>query len=117
MTIEGKWRIAEMELWDDEAIDLVGPAFMAFSGQTGHFCFIAVEGDMRCTHAERKGRPYVKFTWSGNDECDPAGGKGWAQLETDGCLTGRIYFHGADDSAFRAVPMRLTEETAKRPAT
>ncbi len=27
MNISGKWRITEMEAWDREAIDLVGPAF------------------------------------------------------------------------------------------
>jgi hypothetical protein len=28
MSIEGKWRIIEMDLWDQEAIDLLGPAFI-----------------------------------------------------------------------------------------
>ena len=32
---QGKWRIAEMDVWDNEAIDLLGPAFIAFKGQEG----------------------------------------------------------------------------------
>lgn len=26
--LTGRWRITEMELWDSEAIDLLGPAFI-----------------------------------------------------------------------------------------
>jgi hypothetical protein len=28
MSIEGRWRIVEMELWDRDAIELLGPAFI-----------------------------------------------------------------------------------------
>ena len=28
MSLAGRWRITEMELWDRDAIDLLGPAFM-----------------------------------------------------------------------------------------
>jgi hypothetical protein len=41
--------------------------------------------------------------WEGNDESDPASGRGWAALEEDGSLRGHIYFHLGDDSGFRAV--------------
>jgi len=45
MVVAGKWRIAEMDLWDREALDLVGPAFIEFRRDlTGSFRFIAVEG-------------------------------------------------------------------------
>jgi hypothetical protein len=52
---------------------------------------------------ERDGRPCVEFSWEGNDECDPASGRGWAVLEEDGSLRGRIFFHLGDDSGFTAV--------------
>jgi hypothetical protein len=32
MSINGKWRITEMDLWDQDAIDLLGPAFIEFKG-------------------------------------------------------------------------------------
>lgn len=39
---QGKWRIAEMDVWDNEAIDLLGPAFIAFKRQEGEMRFIAL---------------------------------------------------------------------------
>ena len=51
--VAGKWRIVEMDLWDREAIDLVGPAFIEFSVDgRGSFRFIAVEGYLDCRQAE-----------------------------------------------------------------
>jgi hypothetical protein len=49
MRIAGTWRISEMELWDREGIELMGPAFIEFGHDaTGRFRFIAVEGWMDC---------------------------------------------------------------------
>jgi hypothetical protein len=45
----------------------------------------------------------VEFSWEGNDESDPASGRGWAVLEEDGSLSGRIFFHLDDDSGFTPV--------------
>jgi len=109
MSISGKWRIIEMDVWDREAIDLVGPGFIEFRGQGGQFHFIAVDGWMDCRHGQRSGRPYVNFTWEGNDECDPASGRGWARLLKDGSLTGHIYFHRGEDSGFKAIPFEEGE--------
>lgn len=106
MSIIGKWRITEMDAWDREAIDLVGPAFIEFQGQGGQFHFIAVDGWMDCRHGQRSGRPCVNFTWEGNDECDPANGRGWAKLLKDGSLSGHIHFHHGDDSGFKAIPFQ-----------
>jgi len=39
-----------MEAWDRDAIELLGPAFIEFAGQGGHFRFIAVDGYMDCRH-------------------------------------------------------------------
>ena len=105
MSVAGKWRITEMDLWDQEAIDLVGPAFIEFGkSHSGSFRFIAVDGWMDCRHKERNGRPYVECTWDGNDDCDPASGRGWAKLEKDGSLSGHIDLHHGDDSGFKAIP-------------
>lgn len=104
MGLFGRWRITDMDLWDQEAIDLVGTAFIQFSaGQSGQFRFIAVEGWMDCRHQRREGRPFVEFTWDGSDDCDRASGRGWAALEDDGSMNGRIFFHLGDDSGFTAV--------------
>jgi hypothetical protein len=45
--LAGTWRISEMELWDQESIELMGPAFIEFGDDgMGRFRFIAVEGRM-----------------------------------------------------------------------
>jgi len=81
MSMTGAWRIVEMDLWDAEAIDLLGPGYIQFGAdRTGRFRFIAVEGWMDCHSGQRDGRPCV-----------------------DGSLRGHLYFHLGDDSGFRAV--------------
>ena len=73
----GRWRIEEMDLWDRDALDLVAPAFIEFrSDDTGQFGFIAVRGWMDCREAAIDDRPGLEFSWDGNDECDPASGRG-----------------------------------------
>lgn len=76
MGLKGRWRILEMELWDEDAIDLVGPAFIELrDDDQGSFRFIAVEGWMDVREVERRGRPGIEFSWEGNDEMDPASGR------------------------------------------
>jgi hypothetical protein len=105
MRLSGRWRITGAELWDRDALNLVAPAFIEFAkdGSSGSFGFIAVQGEMDCREVERDGRPGVEFSWQGNDEGDPASGRGWAVLEEDGSLSGRIFFHLGDDSGFTAI--------------
>lgn len=113
--ISGKWRIAEMELWEQKDVELLGPGFIQFdSKDSGQFRFIAVEGAMDCRHSLKNGRPYVEFTWDGNDEYDPVSGKGWAELEDNGELRGRIYFHQGDNSEFVALISAGEENRMKR---
>jgi hypothetical protein len=91
-----------MDLWDRDALDLVAPAFMEFRpDRTGSFGFIAVRGWMDCRSAG-SGRSGIEFSWEGTDEGDQVSGRGWAALQDDGSLHGRIYFHLGDDSGFRA---------------
>ncbi|HEV2921614.1 MAG TPA: hypothetical protein VG673_20610 [Actinomycetota bacterium] len=123
MSMTGAWRIVEMDLWDAEAIDLLGPGYIQFGAdRTGRFRFIAVEGWMDCHSGPRDGRPCVEFTWEGNDESDPASGRGWAALEEDGSLRGHIYFHLGDAPAsgqcvprMRRSPRRRATQGAETP--
>lgn len=109
MRLVGRWRIVEMELWAQEDVDLVGPAFVDLGRDgMGSFAFIAVEGQLDCRDAPRGQRPGVEFSWEGRDDCDSASGRGWAVLADNGSLDGRIYFHLGDDSGFRAE--RATSE-------
>ena len=110
MSIKGRWRIVEMEVWDREAVDLLGPAFIEIKADGhGTFRFIAVEGWMDVRDVEREGRPGIEFSWEGNDECDPASGRGWATVAPDGSLEGRLFLHLGEDSWFRAEPERFVQ--------
>lgn len=103
----GKWRIVEMEVWDQEYIDMDVPGFIRIGlDGTGQFQFgLPPPGDIdgrveQCGNALR-----FEFSWSGQEENDPVCGRGWA-IE-NGELNGRIYLHLADDSAFRCIKSKL----------
>ena len=104
MSLVGKWRITHMDVWGQDAVDLVGPGFIEIGERGGQLHFIAVDGLLECRHGQRDGRPRVEFTWEGNDENEPASGRGWAKLLADGSVKGRVFIHQGDDSAFEAVP-------------
>jgi hypothetical protein len=66
-----------MELWDRNATDLLGPAFIEIgSNGRGSVRFIAVDGRMDVREAELGERPGIEFSWEGNDKCDPTSGRG-----------------------------------------
>lgn len=99
----GSWRIVEMELWDAEFIDAEVPGFIKFMQDgLGEFQFGYVHGWIDCRFAKRDGKDAVEFSWEGNDETDPACGRGWMVFEDDR-LRGRIFFHQGDDSGFEAA--------------
>ena len=104
MGVSGRWRIVEMDTWDQDAVDFVGPGFIEFTDDaTGQFGFIAVRGWMDCRTTERDGHPRVEFSWDGHDEGDQVSGRGWAVVNDDGTLNGHVFIHLGEDSAFRAV--------------
>lgn len=105
MSLTGRWRIVDMDAWDQDAIDLVGPGFIELTDDaTGQFGFIAVRGWMDCRTTEHDGRARVEFSWDGDDEGDQVSGRGWASLGDDGTLEGHLFIHMGEDSGFRAVP-------------
>jgi hypothetical protein len=108
MTLNGRWRITETELWDRGFLDMMEPAYILFDGTSGgEFAFGCVTGQLHC----RDTKEGADFTWQGNDEMDEACGDGWAELQADGSLSGEIRFHNGDDSTFIAHPW-ATSSTA-----
>ncbi len=101
----GRWNIVEMEMWDSDAFNMATQAFIEFlpSDDRGHFQFCCVEGYMDCEYGNESGRPFVEWSWSGSDEMGPVNGRGWAVLEEDGKLHGKIYIQNADNSQFIAA--------------
>lgn len=88
--LTGRWRIVEMDIWDRDAIELVGPGFIEFDEDgTGEFGFIAVRGWLDCRWSDRDGCPFVEFSWEGEDEGDQVSGRGWATAGEDGVREGR----------------------------
>ena len=88
--------------WDEEYIDEEEEGYFEFDQKGGgEFHFGYVHGHMDCRLTTRDGEPAVEWTWDGNDEMDPAQGRGWAVVKDDE-LHGMIFFHGGDDSEFVA---------------
>jgi hypothetical protein len=99
----GKWRITDMEVWGQDYVDMEVPGFIRIdSGGTGRFQFGLVSGDMDGRVEQCGDSTRFEFSWSGQDENDPACGRGWAVIQNSE-LCGRIYLHLADDSAFRTT--------------
>lgn len=99
---EGRWRITSMDLWDQTFVHEAGEGHFEFeAGQRGFFQFGYVQGDIDYRLGTRDGQPAIEFSFEGMDEIEPANGRGWATLEGDE-LAGMIFFHGGDQSGFRA---------------
>ncbi len=81
---QGRWRIAEMDLWDNDALDLVEPAFLEIKGQEGQMHFIAVTAWLDIRYDARAGAPIAEFSWEGVDEGDQRSGRGWLAPATPG---------------------------------
>jgi hypothetical protein len=108
----GRWRIISMSAWDEGYIHEEEEGYFAFSDEGwGAFHFGYVHGQMDCRLTTRDGEPAVEWTWEGNDEMDPAQGRGWAVVQGSE-LHGMIFFHGGDDSEF--VATRATQQKEPR---
>ena len=98
----GKWRIREMEHWDQNFIDLDVPGYFLFEkDKSGHFQFVAIEGEIDYRIEEVGEVERIEFSWVGHDEGDPVSGRGWAVIDGNE-LHGKIYFHMGDGSWFKA---------------
>jgi hypothetical protein len=98
----GKWRIIEMELWDQDFVDMETEGYFHFEkDELGSFHFGAVQGQIDYRLETIGEHERIEFSWEGQDEMDDALGRGWAVLNGN-FLEGRFYFHLGDVSAFRA---------------
>ena len=80
----GRWHIVSMSAWDEDYLNEEVQAFIEFDDKGGgEFQFGYVQGIMDCREGPRDGEPCVEWSWEGNDEMDPAQGRGWAVLEGD----------------------------------
>ena len=97
--VVGKWRLIEMEQWDQEFIDLVELGFITFQrGGRGEMRFGAVSLQLDW---EMNETGKAEFTFTGFDEMDETSGKGSASLAR-GRMEGQIKFHQGEKSEFIA---------------
>src|SRR5205814_4114832 len=105
-----------MDRWEQDFVDAEVEGFVEIDSKgAGEFRFGYVHGWMDCRPGTRDGQPAVEWTWDGNDEMDPAQGRGWAVVRGDE-LHGMIFFHGGDDSEFvakRAGQSRRRKESKR----
>ncbi|RPI79469.1 MAG: hypothetical protein EHM45_02805 [Desulfobacteraceae bacterium] len=99
----GIWRITEMEQWDPDFINVEEQGYFKFGkGDQGIFQFGYVHGDMDYEIETVEGKPRLEFSFIGNDETDEINGRGWARIEDDGKMFGKLAFHWGERSWFRA---------------
>jgi hypothetical protein len=111
----GRWRIVETEGWNQDALDLVGPAEISFGADGGgELKMIAIGADVDYLVSERNGRARVEFSWSGFDDGDPSCGRGFAERAGDR-LVGMLFIHRGDASSFLAEPWRSEDD--RRPTS
>ena len=86
---KGRWRISEMDVWDNDYLDLVEPAHIVFESENdGAFVFGTVKGWLDVRYGARDGSACAEFSWEGLNDNDPACGRGWVILGTAGRLVG-----------------------------
>lgn len=118
LQIAGRWRIIEMEDFDDEYVNAEEKAFVRFDPDgMGEFHFGYVRGYMDCRSGQRDGKTAVEWSWDGNDEHHPACGRGWAVLQDDGTIEGMILFHQGDEFPFCARKWPGGSTRQKKPGT
>jgi hypothetical protein len=77
----GRWRIAEMDVWDNDFLDLVEEAHLTLKGTAdGEIVFGALKGFLDVRYGARDGSACAEFSWEGYDENNPACGRGWVVL-------------------------------------
>ncbi len=90
----GKWRIFEMEMWDQDFIDLEIEGHFTFEkDELGSFQFGLVQGQLDYRIEDIDGLEGLNFSGTASDENDPASGRGWVIIEGD-LINGKIYFLG-----------------------
>ena len=94
----GWWRIIETSQWDNDDIDIIGPALISLTGNADRLRMFVLLAYVKC----RATKAGVSFTWEGAWEYDPVSGTGTVKIDKDGRLIGKIRIKNGDDSTFIA---------------
>jgi hypothetical protein len=115
--VVGRWRIVETEVWGQDALDLVVPAYIAFDRDgLGEMQLIAIGASIDYRVEKRLDGPFVEFSWSGFDDGDPTSGRASARVEGD-TMRGKLFIHQGDDSTFvaRREPVGIERSGSNEP--
>jgi hypothetical protein len=64
----GRWRIVEMDNWDNDVLDLIEEAHLTFKGAAdGEIAFCALKGFLDVRYGARDGSACAEFSWEGQD--------------------------------------------------
>jgi hypothetical protein len=95
----GRWRIVEADIWDQDYLDLCGPAIIVIGADgRGEIAF----GAMQATLDVEYGPTSVAFRWVGFDEGDEVNGEGDAELLDDGSIKIVFACDNGDDAILKA---------------
>lgn len=62
----GRWRIVEMDVWDNDFLDLIEEAHLTFKGAAdGEIAFGALKGFLDVRYGARDGSACAEFSWEG----------------------------------------------------
>ena len=72
---------------------------------------IAIDADLDCRYE----RDRVEFSLMGFDDRDPLAGRGWAKIGKSGRMTGMLFLHNGDETAFEAEKSEAPPVATERP--
>ena len=102
----GRWRLVETDLWSDDVIDLLEPAYIELrADRLGSFVVGALQADLDYRVGERDGHAIIEFSWEGDDDGHPASGRGSAQLDAARAIQVKLFIHHGDDVAMVGQPV------------
>jgi len=62
----GRWRVVEMDNWDNDVLDLVEEAHLTFQrAADGEIAFVALKGFLDVRYGARDGSACAEFSWEG----------------------------------------------------
>jgi len=95
----GRWRIVEADIWDQDYLDLYGPATVVIGADgRGHIAFRAMQATLDVEY----GPTSVAFEWIGFDEGDEIAGEGDAELLEDGTIKIEFAYDNGDEAVLTA---------------
>lgn len=109
MSINGIYSIIDMEKWDEDVLQMDGPAFIEITDRSGRLHSVCVDGLLDVESSDDR----IMFSWSGSDDGRPVGGAGFARLE-GGVMKGRLWLHRGEHSDFTAVRGGISHKAKRK---